>query len=179
LNVNGTSISVPLTERSNGRACYSVSFDPGKYFSGEGVVSGELVLTDNSGNSAARQLVFFVNLEAPRIEDVKVEKVGLGKYNVSATVKDENLKHVVLVSDGRQVPLNGEDGKFHTTVEALKDLDFAILAVDKFNMTSTYRGRIEFSRDNPNVAYALQKARACMRATPVMYFCDASAGVHL
>jgi hypothetical protein len=42
-------------------------------------------------------------------------------------------------------------------VETLEDLDFAIFAVDKFNMTSTYRGRIEFSRDNPNIAYALQK----------------------
>jgi len=51
------------------------------------VISGELVLTDNSGNSIAKQLVFLVNLEAPRIEGVKVERIGLGKYNVSATVK--------------------------------------------------------------------------------------------
>jgi len=137
LYVNGTSISIPLTERTDGRACYLVSFNPSKYFNREGLVHGELVLTDNSGNTATRQLSFLVNLKAPVIEDVKVERVDLGKYSISATVKDENLERVVLVLDDRQVPLNGEDGKFHGIVETLKDLDFTVIAVDKFNMTST------------------------------------------
>ena len=35
LNINGTSISIPLTERTDGRACYSVSFDPSKYSAGK------------------------------------------------------------------------------------------------------------------------------------------------
>ena len=156
LRINGTSIALPLAERTGGRACYSASFDPSKYFSREGVVSGELTLTDNSGNSTSKQLSFLANLEAPKIEDVKVERIDLGKYRISVAVRDENLEAVVLVFDDRRLLLGGEEGKFEKIVDTTRDLSFTLSAVDKFNMTSTYQGSIEFSRDNPNAAYAIQ-----------------------
>jgi len=38
-----------------------------------------------------------VNLEAPKIIDVKIERLDLGKYRILTVVKDENLKDAILV----------------------------------------------------------------------------------
>ncbi|WP_288004913.1 hypothetical protein, partial [Thermofilum sp.] len=157
LKLNGTSIELPLSERSNGEVCYSSSFDPSKYFSREGAVAGQLILTDKFGNSASKDISFLVNLEAPKIEDIKIDRLDVGKYKILADVKDENLKDVYVILDSNKIPLSQENGRFSEIIETLRDLNFTLFANDKFNMTSSYQGKIEFSRDNPNVAYALQK----------------------
>lgn len=157
LKLNGTSIELPLSERSNGEVCYSSSFDPSKYISKEGAVSGQLILTDKFGNSASKDISFLVNLEAPKIEDVKIDRVDVGKYKILADVKDENLKDVYVILDNNKIPLSQENGRFSGIIETLRDLNFTLFANDKFNTSSTYQGKIEFSKDNPNVAYALQK----------------------
>ena len=157
LKLNGTSIELPLSDRSNGEVCYSSSFDPSKYFSREGAVSGQLILTDKFGNSVSKDISFLVNLEAPKIENVKIDRVDVGKYKILVDVKDENLKDVYVILDGNKIPLSQENGRFSGIIETLRDLNFTLFANDKFNMTSSYQGKIEFSKDNPNVAYALQK----------------------
>ena len=157
LKLNGTSIELPLSERSNGEVCYSSSFDPSKYFSKEGKVSGQLILTDKFGNSATKDISFLVNLEAPKIEDVKIDRLDVGKYKIIADVQDENLKDVYVILDSNKISLSQENGRFSGIIETLKDLNFTLFANDKFNITSSYQGKIEFSKDNPNVAYALQK----------------------
>jgi hypothetical protein len=157
LKLNGTSIELPLSDRSNGEVCYSSSFDPSKYFSREGAVSGQLILTDKFGNSVSKNISFLVNLEAPKIEDIKIDRLDVGKYKILADVKDENLKDVYVILDSNKIPLSQENGRFSGIIETFRDLNFTLFANDKFNMTSSYQGKIEFSKDNPNVAYALQR----------------------
>jgi len=157
LTINGMEIRIPLKEVRGEVACYSTSFNPSEYFGGEGVVSGEIVLVDKYGNSNSQNIRFLVNLEAPRIVRVEVERLGLGKYQVKATVIDENLQNVYIVVDGVKIPLSKDNGEFKTLLETLKDLNFVLYAEDKYSMTSSYQGKIEFSKDNPNVAYALGK----------------------
>jgi hypothetical protein len=64
---------------------------------------------------------------------------------------------VYIVVDGVKIPLTKYNGEFKTLLETLKDLSFVLYAEDKYNMTSSYQGKIEFSKDNPNVAYAIGK----------------------
>jgi hypothetical protein len=157
LMINGMEIRIPLKDVRGEVACYSISFNPSEYFGGEGVVSGEIVLVDKYGNSNSQNIRFLVNLEAPRIVSVKVERLGLGKYQVKADVVDENLQNVYIVVNGSKIPLTKDNGEFKTLLETLKDLNFVLYAEDKYSMTSSYQGKIEFSKDNPNVAYALGK----------------------
>jgi hypothetical protein len=114
-------------------------------------------LTDKFGNSASKDIGFLVNLEAPKIEDVKIDRLDVGKYKILADVKDENLKDVYVILDNNKIPLSQENGRFSGIIQTLRDLNFTLFANDKFNMISSYHGKIEFSKDNPNVAYALQK----------------------
>jgi len=157
LTINGMEIRIPLKEVRGEVACYSTSFNPSEYFGGEGVVSGEIVLVDKYGNSNSQNIRFLVNLETPRIVSVKVDRLDLGKYQVKAGVVDENLQNVYIVVDGVKIPLTKDNGEFKTLLETLKDLNFVLYAEDKYSMTSSYQGKIEFSKDNPNVAYALGK----------------------
>jgi len=157
LMINGMEIRIPLKDVRGEVACYSTSFNPSEYFGREGVVSGEIVLVDKYGNSNSQNIRFLVNLEAPRIVSVKVDRLDLGKYQVKADVVDENLQNVYIVVDGVKIPLTKYNGEFKTLLETLKDLSFVLYAEDKYNMTSSYQGKIEFSKDNPNVAYAIGK----------------------
>ena len=157
LTINGMEIRIPLKDVRGEVACYSTSFNPSEYFGREGVVSGEIVLVDKYGNSNSQNIRFLVNLEAPRIVRVEVDRLGLGKYQVKANVVDENLQNVYIVVDGVKITLTKYNGEFKTLLETLKDLSFVLYAEDKYNMTSSYQGKIEFSKDNPNVAYAVGK----------------------
>ena len=157
LKLNGTSIEIPLSERSSEKACYSTSFNPSSYFGKEGNVHGELILADKFGNSVSKDINFLVNLEAPKIADVRIEREGIGEYKISAVVNDENLRNVYAVFDNTKIPLSQKDGRFEGTVKTFKDLNLTLFAEDKFNMSSSFQGKIDFSKDNPNVAYALQK----------------------
>ncbi|MCC6052316.1 MAG: hypothetical protein LM585_03670, partial [Fervidicoccaceae archaeon] len=56
LTLNGTAISLPLTEKTGDKACYSTTFDPSSYFTREGPVAGQLTLTDKNGNTATREI---------------------------------------------------------------------------------------------------------------------------
>lgn len=157
LTLNGTAISLPLTEKNGDKACYSTTFDPSSYFTREGPVAGQLTLTDKNGNTATREISFLVNLEPPKILDVNIQKTGLGKYTITADITDENLKEAYILLDTQKLPLTQQNQKYTTTIETLRDLDFTIIASDKYNMTSSHQGKILFSKDNPNVAYALKK----------------------
>ena len=157
LIINGTEIKVPLKEFKEGTAYYSLSFDPGNYLHREGKVFGQIILVDKYGNSISQNLEFLVNLEAPRIENVRVERLDLGKYQIIANIIDENLQNVYLVVNESKIPLSKYNEEFNTLLETLKDLNFVLYAEDKYSMTSSYKGKIEFSKDNPNVAYALGK----------------------
>jgi hypothetical protein len=157
LTLNGTAISLPLTEKNGDKACYSTTFDPSSYFTREGPVAGQLTLTDKNGNTATREISFLVNLEPPKIADINIQKTGLGKYTITADITDENLKDAYILLDSHKLPLTQQNQKYTTTIETLRDLNFTIIATDKYNMTSSYQGKIEFSKDNPNVAYALQR----------------------
>jgi hypothetical protein len=157
LTLNGTAISLPLTEKTGDKACYSTAFDPLSYFTREGPVAGQLTLTDKNGNTATREISFLVNLEPPKIVDVNIQKTGLGKYTITTDITDENLKDAYILLDSHKLPLTQQNQNYTTTIETLRDLNFTIIASDKFNNTSSYQGKIEFSKDNPNVAYALHR----------------------
>jgi len=157
LTLNGTAISLPLTEKNGDKACYSTTFDPSSYFTREGPVAGQLTLTDKNGNTATREISFLVNLEPPKIADINIQKTGLGKYTITTDITDENLKDAYILLDSHKLPLTQQNQKYTTTIETLRDLNFTIIASDKYNMTSSHQGKILFSEDNPNVVYALQK----------------------
>ncbi|WP_288008188.1 hypothetical protein, partial [Thermofilum sp.] len=157
LTLNGTAISLPLTEKNGDKACYSTTFDPSSYFTREGPVAGQLTLTDKNGNTATREISFLVNLEPPKIVDINIQKTGLGKYTITADITDENLKDAYVLLDSHKLPLTQQNQKYTTTIETLRDLNFTIIASDKYNMTSSHQGKILFSKDNPNVAYAIHK----------------------
>jgi hypothetical protein len=155
LQLNGSTIEIPLTERSGGLACYASTFNVSTLFAGEGRVAGKLVVRDTRGNTATVDVSFYVNLEAPKIVSVELQRLDFGRYEVSARIEDENLREVFILVGERSIPLAPSGGVYRAVLEVLNDTDFTLQAVDRFNLSSSYRGRIEFSRDNPNVAYAL------------------------
>jgi hypothetical protein len=143
LMLNGTLIEIPLTERRGGFACYALTFNVSSVFVKEGRVTGKLTVSDAGGNSNSVNVSFYVNLEAPRIESVDVEKLENGVFMVSANVSDENLEGVYLVAGGEVVPLVLKNGKFEGIIKTPRDVNFTILAYDRFNNTSTYEGKIK------------------------------------
>jgi hypothetical protein len=155
LQLNGTIVEIPLTERSGDLACYASTFNISTFFAGEGRVAGKLVVRDTRGNTATADVSFYVNLEAPKIVSVELQRVDFGRYEVSARIEDENLREVFILVGERSIPLAPSGGLYRAVLEVLNDTDFTLRAVDRFNLSSSYRGRIEFSRDNPNAAYAL------------------------
>jgi len=156
IKIDSNEIKLGISERKGDLACYTGSFNPSDYYNKEGEIQAEIVLSDKFGNSATKDIKFVVNLEPPKIINVKIDRVDLGKYKIYADVEDENLKDVILIVGNEKIPLYSENGRFSTILETLKDIEFRILASDKFNMSSEYNGKIEFTKDNPNVSYALQ-----------------------
>jgi hypothetical protein len=157
LQLNGTIVEIPLTERSGDLACYASTFNVSTLFVGEGRVAGKLVVRDTRGNTATADVSFYVNLEAPRIVSVELQQADFGRYEVSARIEDEHLREVFILVGKCSIPLAPSGGLYRAVLEVLNDTDFTLRAVDRFNLSSSYRGRIEFSRDNPNAAYALGK----------------------
>ena len=155
LQLNGTIVEIPLTERSGDLACYASTFNVSTLFVGEGRVAGKLVVRDTRGNTATADVSFYVNLEAPRIVSVELQQADFGRYEVSARIEDEHLREVFILVGKCSIPLAPSGGLYRAVLEVLNDTDFTLRAVDCFNLSSSYRGRIEFSRDNPNAAYAL------------------------
>ncbi|AJB42603.1 hypothetical protein TCARB_1561 [Thermofilum adornatum 1505] len=155
LQLNGTIVEIPLTERSGDLACYASTFNVSTFFAGEGRVAGKLVVRDTRGNTATVDVSFYVNLEAPKIVSVELQRADFGRYEVSARIEDENLREVFILVGERSIPLAPSGGLYRAVLEVLNDTDFTLRAVDRLNLSSSYRGRIEFSRDNPNAAYAL------------------------
>ena len=156
IKIDSNEIKLGISERKGDLVCYTGSFNPSEYYNKEGEIQAEIVLSDKFGNSVTKYIKFVVNLEPPKIINVKIDRVDLGKYKIYADVEDENLKDVILIVGNEKIPLYSENGIFSTIFETLKDIEFRILASDKFNMSSEYNGKIEFSKDNPNVYYALQ-----------------------
>jgi len=157
LQLNGSTVEIPLTERSGGLACYASTFNVSTLFAGEGRVAGKLVVRDARGNTATVDVSFYANLEAPKIVSVELQRLDFGRYEVSARIEDENLREASILVGERSIPLAPKGGVYRAVLEVLNDTDFTLRAVDRFNLSSSYRGRIEFSRDNPNAAYALER----------------------
>jgi len=72
LQLNGSTVEIPLTERSGGLACYASTFNVSTLFAGEGRVAGKLVVRDTWGNTATADVSFYANLEAPKIVSVEL-----------------------------------------------------------------------------------------------------------
>jgi len=157
LQFNGSTVEIPLTERGGGSACYASTFNVSTLFAGEGRVAGKLVVRDARGNTATVDVSFYANLEAPKIVSVELQRLDFGRYEVSARIEDENLREASILLGERSIPLAPRGGVYRAVLEVLNDTDFTLRAVDRFNLSSSYRGRVEFSRDNPNAAYALEK----------------------
>jgi hypothetical protein len=157
LQLNGSTVEIPLAERGGGLACYASTFNVSTLFAGEGRVVGKLVVRDTRGNTATADVSFYANLEAPKIVSVELQRVDFGRYEVSARIEDENLREASILAGERSIPLAPRGGVYRAVLDVLNDTDFTLRAVDRFNLSSSYRGRIEFSRDNPNAAYALER----------------------
>ena len=147
LKLNGTSIDVPLFQDfKNGSLLYKTSFDPSSISTREGKLIGEFVVKDQNGNEAKSSLNFLVNLEAPKIEDVKIEKLEFGKYRVSALIEEQNLKEAYLqLLNSTKIPLVRTDGRYSANLLTKTDLDFYVKAEDAFNLSSLLKGSIRIS----------------------------------
>jgi len=147
LNLNGSKIEVPLIKTfDNGTALYRVSFNPGNFWNGEGKVLGYYSVKDQNGNEAEHDLSFFVNLEAPQIKDLKIEKLEFGKYRVSALIEEQNLKEAYLqLLNGTKIPLVRTDGRYSANLLTKTDLDFYVKAEDAYNLSSLLKGSIRIT----------------------------------
>jgi len=146
--LNGTTLSIPMTtDFGNGTVVYSLSFNPSYVSSEEGQLDGmvrpNLRVKDKSGNEAMASVRFLANLEAPQVSDLRIDRVALGEYLVSAEISDESsFSAYVELPNGTQIPLTKADGRYSTGVSTLSDLDFVLKAVDVCNMTSSFSGSI-------------------------------------
>jgi hypothetical protein len=147
LKLNGSSIDVPLFQDfKNGSILYKTSFDPASISTREGKLIGEFVVKDQNGNEAKSSLNFLVNLEAPKIQDVKIEKLEFGKYRVSALIEEQNLKEAYLqLLNSTKIPLVRTDSKYSANLSTKADLDFYVKAEDAFNLSSSLAGKIRIT----------------------------------
>jgi hypothetical protein len=104
---------------------------------------------------AAALAYYLWDFEPPKIVSVELQRLDFGRYEVSAWIEDKNLCEASILVGERSIPLAPKGGVYRAVLEVLNDTDFTLRAVDCFKLSSSYRGRIEFSRDNPNAAYAL------------------------
>ena len=144
LNLNNTSVSVPMVkDYGNGTVVYEKSFDPSIISPKEGKFIGNITVQDKSGNKATKEISFYANLKEPEIKDLKVEKIGLGKYSVSAEISDDSpVKAILQLLNGTEVPLVKTNGRYSANISTLEDLEFLVQAVDFYNLTSSLKGRI-------------------------------------
>ena len=146
--LNGTTLSIPMTaDFGNGTVIYSLSFNPSYVSSVEGQLDGmprpNLRVKDKSGNEARASVRFLANLEAPQVSDLRIDRVALGEYMVSAEISDESSFSAYLeLPNGTQIQMVKTDGRYSTGVSTLSDLDFVLKAVDDYNMTSSSSGSI-------------------------------------
>jgi len=147
LELNGSSLDVPLVKNfGNGTIIYSTSFDPSKISSREGYLVGTLFLKDASGNEARSQIKFLANLKEPEIIDLRIDRVALGNYKISAQIADDSSFSAFLqFLNGTKIPLTKTDGRYAANVSTLTDLDFMLKAVDAYNMSSSIQGTIKIS----------------------------------
>lgn len=147
--LNGTTLSIPMTaDFGNGTVVYSLSFNPSYVSSSEGLLDGmprpNLRVKDKSGNEAMASVRFLANLEAPQVSDLRIERVALGEYMVSAEINDESsFSAYVELPNGTQIQMAKTDGRYSAGVSTLSDLDFVLKAVDDCNMTSSFFGGIK------------------------------------
>jgi len=98
LELNGSYLEVPLVKNfGNGTIVYSTSFDPSKISSREGYLAGTLFLKDADGNEAKSQVKFLANLKEPEISDLRIDRISLGNYKISAQVADNWTKTLNLL----------------------------------------------------------------------------------
>jgi len=147
LELNGSSLEVPLIKNfGNGTIVYSTSFDPSKISSREGYLAGTLILKDASGNEARSQVKFLANLKEPEIGDLRIDRVSLGNYKISAQIADDSAFNAFLqFLNGTKIPLTKTDGRYAANVSTLTDLDFMLKAVDAYNMSSSIQGTIKIT----------------------------------
>ncbi len=157
-HANGTTLSIPMTgDFGNGTVVYSLSFNPSYVSSREGLLDGllrpNLVVKDKSGNEARMSVRFLVNLEAPQVSDLRIDRVAMGEYMVSADINDESsFSAYVELPNGTQIPMAEADGRYSTGVSTLSDLDFSLKAVDVYNVTSSFSGSIRIpDRDRSEI----------------------------
>jgi len=157
LELNGALVKLSLTESSGEVVVYRAVFDPSTIISSEREVSGVIVVVDKYENSANYTVSFIVNLEAPVITSFNASRVDIGEYEVSAKIIDENLEKVILRINSEEIPVLSVNGEYKAIVKTFQDVEITLYAEDKYGMNSTAQIKIEFSRDNPNVYYAVQK----------------------
>lgn len=146
LNLNGAIIEVPLKSFDNGTAFYQAEFNPSNIWNREGKVFGYCSITDKNGNEVREDVSFLVNLEAPRIEDLEIEKLDFGKYSISTVIEEPNLKEAYIqLSNGTKIPLLRTDGRYAANISTKTDLDFVLNAIDAYNLNSSFKASIKMS----------------------------------
>ncbi|MEM2914618.1 MAG: hypothetical protein QXH91_04375, partial [Candidatus Bathyarchaeia archaeon] len=132
-----------VKDYKNGTVVYEKSFDPSIISPKEGKFIGNITVQDKSGNKATKEISFYANLKEPEIKDLRIEKIGLGKYSVSAEISDDSpVKAILQLLNGTEVPLVKTDGRYSANISTLEDLEFSVQAKDKYNLTSSSRGSI-------------------------------------
>jgi len=139
LKLNGTSLQVPqVQDFKNGTSVYNLPFDPSVVSKTEGMLVGNLTSPDEAGNKDVQQVSFLANLQPPKVEDPKVERLALGKYRISANVTDENLRQVRLdFENGTSIPMTKVNGRYAANVTVTTNLNCSIVATDACNLTTT------------------------------------------
>ncbi|MEM3647318.1 MAG: hypothetical protein QW334_04135, partial [Thermofilum sp.] len=91
LYLNNTPVEIHLTESyGNGTILYEATFDPSSVADREGKLEGNVTISDKFGNKLTIEVSFHANLRKPEIRDLKVEKISLGEYRVSAEIIDDS-----------------------------------------------------------------------------------------
>ena len=145
LKFNSTSVEIPLAQKfENGTALYKASFDLANV-DREGLFSAELIVRDKAGNEARQSLSFLANLQAPLIKDLSVEKIGIGKYKISLSLEEQNLKEAYVLANGRKINLTRSGDKFNAQVDLGCSNEFEIRAEDVFGLSASLKGEASLS----------------------------------
>ncbi|MEM1632399.1 MAG: hypothetical protein QXX83_09745, partial [Thermofilum sp.] len=145
LYLNNTPVEIHLTESyGNGTILYEATFDPSSIADREGKLKGNVTISDKFGNKLTIEVSFHANLKEPEIRDLKVEKISLGEYRVSAEIIDDSpIEAHIELTNGTKIPLNKCGNRYCAKISTLQDLEFILNAKDSYNLTSSLKEEIK------------------------------------
>ncbi|MEM1690926.1 MAG: hypothetical protein QXF05_05115, partial [Thermofilaceae archaeon] len=141
LYLNNTPVEVNLVkDYGNGTLLYEATFNPSLITSKEGKLKGNATIPDKFGNKLTIEVSFYANLRKPEIRDLKIEKISLGEYRVSAEIIDDSpIEAHIELTNGTKIPLNKCDNRYCAKISTLQDLEFILNAKDSYNLTSSLK----------------------------------------